>query len=75
MGVGPRHSAVGQVSKLLSAKSHFQGMNVQIFDPAKSNFQGMNEIVKGKRAPFSSWAGKRSGEMPIYHEVPEYARC
>ena len=32
-------------------------------------------LKKGKRAPFSSWAGKRSGEMPIYHEVPEYARC
>lgn len=31
-------------------------------------------LKKGKRAPFSSWAGKRSGEMPIYHEVPEYAR-
>ena len=32
-------------------------------------------LFSGKRAPFSSWAGKRSGEMPIYHQVPEYARC
>merc|ERR1712038_2086975 len=30
-------------------------------------------VEKRRQQAFSSWAGKRSGEMPIYHEVPEYA--
>merc|ERR1712012_1147244 len=30
-------------------------------------------MEKRRQQAFSAWAGKRSGEMPIYHEVPEYA--
>merc|ERR1711971_1417579 len=30
-------------------------------------------MEKRRQQAFSAWAGKRSGEMPIYNEVPEYA--
>merc|ERR1712172_412417 len=31
-------------------------------------------MEKRRQQAFSSWAGKRGEQMPIYHEVPEYAR-
>ena len=74
VAVGHKPSAAGPVS-FFSLLLKFQVDDISNdFKPRRIFSEDYHFEKKGKRAPFSSWAGKRSGEMPIYHEVPEYAR-